>query len=107
MALSNEEKSFSSTLDRGLGKLQEEVDKLRKTGSQVFPGEAIFRLYDTYGFPIDIVMDLARDMDFEVDEVGFDQLMDEQRQRSRAASRFRGVPGRDDRTDAGEEAADH
>jgi len=91
MALSNEEKSFSSTLDRGLGKLQDEVDKLRKAGSQVFPGETIFRLYDTYGFPIDIVMDMARDMDFEVDEVGFDRLMDEQRQRSRAAFKISGV----------------
>jgi len=91
MALKNEEKSFTATLDRGLGKLQEEVEKLRKAKSDVFPGETIFKLYDTYGFPIDIVMDLARDQDFEVDEVGFDQFMEEQRQRSRAAFKISGV----------------
>jgi alanyl-tRNA synthetase len=91
MALANEEKSFSATLDRGLGKLQEEVDKLKAAGSDVFPGETIFKLYDTYGFPIDIVMDLARDLDFEVDEAGFDQLMEDQRQRSRAAFKISGV----------------
>jgi alanyl-tRNA synthetase len=91
MALKNEEKSFSATLDRGLGKLQEEVEKLKKAKSDVFPGETIFKLYDTYGFPIDIVMDLARDQDFEVDEVGFDQFMEEQRQRSRAAFKISGV----------------
>jgi len=91
MALKNEEKSFSATLDRGLGKLQEEVEKLRKAKSDLFPGETIFKLYDTYGFPIDIVMDLARDQDFEVDEVGFDQFMEKQRQRSRAAFKISGV----------------
>jgi alanyl-tRNA synthetase len=91
MALKNEEKSFSATLDRGLGKLQEEVEKLKKGKIDVFPGEIIFKLYDTYGFPIDIVMDLARDYDFEVDEVGFDQLMEKQRQRSRAAFKISGV----------------
>jgi alanyl-tRNA synthetase len=91
MALTNEEKSFSATLDRGLGKLQEEVEKLKRAGSQNFPGETIFRLYDTYGFPIDIVMDMARDQDFEVDEVGFDRLMEEQRQRSRAAFKISDV----------------
>ena len=91
MALKNEEKSFSATLDRGLGKLQEEVEKLKKARSDVFPGEAIFKLYDTYGFPIDIVMDLARDQDFQVDETGFDRFMEEQRQRSRAAFKISGV----------------
>ena len=91
MALKNEEKSFSATLDRGLGKLQEEVEQLKKAKSAVFPGETIFKLYDTYGFPIDIVMDLARDQDFEVDEVGFDQFMEEQRQRSRAAFKISGI----------------
>jgi alanyl-tRNA synthetase len=91
MAITNEEKSFSATLDRGLGKLQEEVDKLRKDDSKIFPGETIFKLYDTFGFPIDIVMDMARDLDFEVDETGFDQLMEQQRQRSRAAFKISGV----------------
>jgi alanyl-tRNA synthetase len=91
MALTNEEKSFSATLDRGLAKLQEEVDTLKKAGSRVFPGETIFKLYDTYGFPIDIVIDLAREYDFEVDEVGFDQFMEDQRQRSRAAFKVSGV----------------
>jgi alanyl-tRNA synthetase len=91
MALTNEEKSFSSTLDRGLHKLQEEVEKLHQAGSDIFPGETIFKLYDTFGFPIDIVMDMARDQNFEVDEAGFDQLMDQQRERSRAAFKISGV----------------
>ncbi|UCE84200.1 MAG: alanine--tRNA ligase [Deltaproteobacteria bacterium] len=91
MALINEEKSFSATLDRGLSKLQEEVEKLKKADSKTFPGETIFKLYDTYGFPIDIVMDMARDQDFQVDEAGFDQFMEEQRQRSRAAFKVSGV----------------
>ncbi|MBW1981217.1 MAG: alanine--tRNA ligase [Deltaproteobacteria bacterium] len=91
MALGNEEKSFSATLDRGLAKLQDEVEKLKKDGLRVFPGEVIFKLYDTYGFPIDIVMDTARDLQFQVDESGFEKLMAEQRQRSRAAFKISGV----------------
>ncbi|MFP3869498.1 MAG: alanine--tRNA ligase, partial [Syntrophobacteria bacterium] len=91
VALTNEEKSFISTLERGLSRLQDEVDKLLKSGSRFFPGEIIFKLYDTYGFPIDIVMDMAREQDFEVDEEGFDRLMAEQRQRSRAAFKVSGV----------------
>jgi alanyl-tRNA synthetase len=91
MALANEEKSFSATLDRGLSKLHEEAEKLKRASSDIFPGETIFRLYDTYGFPIDIVMDMARDQDFEVDEAGFDRLMEEQRERSRAAFKISGV----------------
>jgi alanyl-tRNA synthetase len=90
-ALANEEKSFSATLDRGLNRLQEEVDKLNKAGTSVFPGGLIFKLYDTYGFPIDIVMDMARDQDFQVDEAGFERLMAEQRERSRAAFKVSGV----------------
>jgi alanyl-tRNA synthetase len=91
LALTNEEKSFSTTLDRGLGKLQEEVQKLQDAGGHMFPGETIFRLYDTFGFPIDIILDMARDLDLSVDEAGFDRLMEEQRDRSRAAFKVSGV----------------
>jgi alanyl-tRNA synthetase len=91
LALTNEEKSFSATLDRGLGKLQEEVQKLKDAGGRMFPGETIFRLYDTFGFPIDIILDMARDLDLAVDEAGFDRLMEEQRERSRAAFKVSGV----------------
>jgi len=91
LALTNEEKSFSATLDRGLGKLQEEREKLTQAGGRIFPGETIFRLYDTYGFPIDIIFDMARDLDLAVDEAGFDRLMEEQRERSRAAFKVSGV----------------
>jgi alanyl-tRNA synthetase len=91
LALTNEERSFSATLDRGLGRLQEEFQRLKEAGSRIFPGETIFRLYDTYGFPIDIIFDMARDLDLGVDETGFDRLMEEQRERSRAAFKVSGV----------------
>jgi alanyl-tRNA synthetase len=90
LALTNEERSFSTTLDRGLGRLQEEFHRLKEAGSRVFTGETIFRLYDTYGFPIDIIFDMARDLDLAVDEAGFDRLMEEQRERSRAAFKVSG-----------------
>ncbi|HYR03717.1 MAG TPA: alanine--tRNA ligase, partial [Syntrophobacteria bacterium] len=91
LALTNEERSFSATLDRGLGRLQEEFQRLKEAGSRVFSGETSFKLYDTYGFPIDIIFDMARDLDLAVDEVGFDRLMEEQRERSRAAFKVSGV----------------
>jgi alanyl-tRNA synthetase len=91
LALTNEERSFSATLDRGLGRLQEEFQRLKEAGSRVFTGETIFKLYDTYGFPIDIIFDMARDLDLAVDEAGFDRLMEEQRERSRAAFKVSGV----------------
>jgi alanyl-tRNA synthetase len=80
-----EEKRFAHTLDMGLHKLEEELKPLAaKTGS-LYPGEAAFRLYDTYGLPMDFIVDAARDLGVQFDSSGFDKAMQEQRTRARAS----------------------
>ena len=75
----NEEKRFADTLVHGLSILREEMDGLRLKQKATIPGELVFRLYDTFGFPPDLVEDVARDEGFGVDTEGFDQAMAEQR----------------------------
>lgn len=79
----HEEERFNETLDHGLNLLQEEIKTLRSQGKTVVPGSLIFKLYDTYGFPIDIITDMARDLQLEADEAGFNELMEKQREQSR------------------------
>ncbi len=82
----SEEETFNRTLDRGLELFAEEVAKLERTSvEKVLPGEVAFRLYDTYGFPLDLTELLARERGMSVDKVGFERLMEEQKQRARAA----------------------
>ncbi len=83
--VTSEEENFSKTLDRGLGMLQEELDKLKSRGLKEVPGSVLFKLYDTYGFPIDIVRDIGEKQGFSVDEEGFENYMKEQRERSKAS----------------------
>ncbi|MEL7258200.1 MAG: alanine--tRNA ligase [Pseudomonadota bacterium] len=78
-----EEKRFKQTLDRGLRLLDDELAKL--PDSAALPGEAAFRLYDTYGFPLDLTQDALREKGREVDVAGFDAAMDEQKAKARAA----------------------
>ncbi|MCS3903123.1 alanyl-tRNA synthetase [Methylohalomonas lacus] len=80
-----EEKRFAETLDQGLKLLEETVARL--DGTEI-PGEAVFKLYDTYGFPIDLTADIARERGLTIDNDGFRAAMDAQRARGRAASRF-------------------
>ena len=80
-----EEERFSETLDKGLRILSDEKDRLRSKGMTVVPGDVVFKLYDTFGFPVDLTADVARDDGFEIDEVGFDRAMEDQRQRARSA----------------------
>ena len=75
----NEEKRFEDTLFHGLSVLKDEIDGLRTKRQSIIPGGLVFRLYDTYGFPPDLVEDIARDEDLTVDLAGFDQAMAEQR----------------------------
>jgi len=75
----NEEKRFADTLFHGLSLLKEEMDQLRSKKQPIIPGKLVFRLYDTFGFPPDLVEDIARDDDFSIDMEGFDQSMAEQR----------------------------
>ena len=80
-----EEEGFSETLDKGLKLLEEELQNLHEKGEKTLPGEVAFKLYDTFGFPLDIVNDVAGKQDIEVDESGFRELMAEQKNRSKAA----------------------
>ncbi len=78
-----EEKRFKQTLDRGLRLLDDELEKL--SDGAALPGEAAFKLYDTYGFPLDLTQDALREKGREVDVAGFDAAMDEQKAKARAA----------------------
>jgi alanyl-tRNA synthetase len=81
-----EETRFAETLDRGLELLNEQRTRIiAATGARKLPGEVAFKLYDTYGFPLDLTQDVLRDEGIEVDVDEFNRLMDEQRQRARAA----------------------
>ena len=80
-----EEERFAATLDKGLAMLEEEMDALAARGEKIIPGETAFRLYDTYGFPLDIVNDAAEKRGFKADEAGFNDFMLQQRRRARAA----------------------
>ena len=80
-----EEERFAETLDQGMRILDDAIAGL---SGNTIPGDTIFKLYDTYGFPVDLTADVAREKGLEVDEAGFEQLMGEQRERARAASQF-------------------
>jgi alanyl-tRNA synthetase len=80
-----EEERFATTLESGMALLNETADKLKKTGAKTIPGDVLFRLYDTFGFPLDLVADMARDMHLELDEAGYHRAMQEQREKARAS----------------------
>ncbi|GAB7021586.1 alanine--tRNA ligase [Salidesulfovibrio brasiliensis] len=80
-----EEERFAKTLDKGLEMLEAELDRLVAEKAAIVPGEVVFQLYDTFGFPIDIVNDVAEKRGLAVDEPGFNKLMDEQKERSKKA----------------------
>jgi alanyl-tRNA synthetase len=80
-----EEKRFGHTLDLGLRKLEEELQPLAERKGSIYPGEAAFRLYDTYGLPMDFILDAARDLGVQFDQPGFEKAMHEQRTRARAS----------------------
>lgn len=83
--LKTEEEQFARTLERGLALLDEELAKL---SGDTLDGETAFRLYDTYGFPVDLTADVCRERNIKVDEAGFEAAMEEQRRRAREASGF-------------------
>ena len=84
-ALDKEERRFAETLDQGMEILDEAIAGLKGTE---LPGDVAFKLYDTYGFPVDLTADIARERDLTVDQAGFEKEMESQRQRARAASKF-------------------
>lgn len=80
-----EEEKFTKTLEQGMKILDDIIDGLKKTGEQTIPGEELFRLYDTYGFPLDLARDIVVDNHLFIDEEGFHREMEIQRERARAS----------------------
>lgn len=86
--IKNEEIRFSETLDNGLKLLNETIGEVKEAGSVIVPGEVIFKLYDTFGFPTDIVKDVVRDQGLNLDMDGFERAMNDQREKSRSVISF-------------------
>ncbi len=86
--IKNEEIRFLETLDSGLKLLNDTLAEIQAGGQTQVPGDVIFKLYDTYGFPVDIVQDVVRDQNMSLDLDGFDRAMDQQRTRSRTVATF-------------------
>jgi alanyl-tRNA synthetase len=82
--LLQEEQRFAETLENGMGVLESAL----ASGEKLLDGETVFRLYDTFGFPVDLTADIARERGVRIDMAGFEAAMDQQRERARAASRF-------------------
>ncbi len=82
-----EEESFNATLDRGIELFDEVVIKLQKKKEKLIPGDDVFKLYDTFGFPVDLTNVMAREIGMAIDEDGFIKLMEEQKDRSRSVVR--------------------
>ena len=83
--LEKEEKRFAETLGHGMKILEEAISQLE---GKTIDGETVFKLYDTYGFPVDLTADIARERELEIDQAGFDTAMQAQRDRARAAGKF-------------------
>ncbi len=83
--LQKEEQRFAETLGKGMKLLDEAISRL---DGKTIDGETVFKLYDTYGFPVDLTADIARERELEIDQAGFDAAMQAQRDRARAAGKF-------------------
>lgn len=83
--LKQEEERFAETLDQGMHVLEQEISQLK---GKVIPGETVFKLYDTYGFPVDLTADVAREHQLEIDRPGYELAMEKQREMARASSSF-------------------
>ena len=95
--LKREEEQFHETLEQGLKLLESDLRHLR---GSVIPGATVFKLYDTYGFPVDLTADIARERELGIDMEGFESHMEAQRERARAASQFRADHAGDAEVDA-------
>jgi alanyl-tRNA synthetase len=88
--ITNEEMRFSETLDKVLGLLNDTLDEMKEKNQTEVPGQVIFKLYDTYGFPVDIVRDVVKDSGLTLDMDGFDFAMGKQKEQSRSKVHFAG-----------------
>jgi alanyl-tRNA synthetase len=84
--IAHEEAQFRRTLETGMARFEDVIEHVRREGSSSIPGEEAFRLYDTYGFPLELTQELARDLDLSVDLAGFEEALDAQRRTSRASA---------------------
>ncbi|OQB13913.1 MAG: Alanine--tRNA ligase [Firmicutes bacterium ADurb.Bin193] len=91
----NEEESFDNTIDSGLSILHDYISETISSGGKILSGDKAFKLYDTYGFPIDLTIEILQENKLEVDMKGFEALMNEQRERARAARSDSGEAGWD------------
>ncbi len=87
----NEEEKFLETLGTGMKLLEGTLDAIKASGGSTIPGDVIFKLYDTFGFPVDIIQDHIKEMDIVLDMDGFDKAMAEQKARSKSTKKFAGV----------------
>ncbi|WP_341457069.1 alanine--tRNA ligase [Lactonifactor longoviformis] len=93
--LNQEEEQFNKTIDQGLRILGELVDKMQAEGTRELSGEDAFKLYDTYGFPIDLTKEILEEKNYTIDEAGFREAMEEQRQKARNAREVTNYMGAD------------
>ena len=93
--LSQEEEKFNKTIDQGLAILAELQDTLEKNGRKELSGEDAFKLYDTYGFPVDLTLEILEEKGYTIDEAGFKAAMEEQRNKARAARKVTNYMGAD------------
>src|SRR5262249_27528816 len=89
-----EEERFIATLDQGLPILNDLVAKARATGQTRLPGGDVFKLYDTYGFPLDLITEACREQGMTLDEAGFQAALEEQRERARKTGGFEAAAAR-------------
>jgi len=81
-----EEEIFQSTLSRGLSILEEIIEEIKSSGQKILSGESVFKMYDTYGFPLELTKEIALEAGLSLDEEGFRKLMEKQREKARASS---------------------
>ena len=87
----NEEEKFLETLGTGMKLLEVTIDRIKAQKSSMIPGDVIFKLYDTFGFPVDIIIDHVKEMDIDLDLEGFERNMAEQKARSKSTKTFAGI----------------
>jgi alanyl-tRNA synthetase len=85
--IKSEEESFNATLDRGIDLFEKEAVSLEKNNKTMIPGEIVFKLYDTFGFPVDLTNVMAQERGLSIDEIGFNVLMEKQKEKGREATK--------------------
>ena len=93
--LTQEEEKFNKTIDQGLAILSDMEDKMQAAGEKILSGENAFKLYDTYGFPVDLTCEILEEKGFSIDEAGFDTAMEQQRTKARNARKETNYMGAD------------